>query len=170
MANVLLTPQIITRKALAILHQKLNFVSKVNRQYDDRFAVSGAKIGTTLNIRKPPRYTVSTGAALSIQDSVDTQVPLTVNRRLDRERRACRSVQDGLSASGFGDRTGSQSDAFPVGQEVHDQQPDACRQEEHDPEHGHHRHDGGRAEGPVPALGQDRRAVRSRHAGPHLGL
>lgn len=79
MANTLLTPQIITRKALAILHQKLNFVSKVNRQYDDRFAVSGAKIGTTLNIRKPPRYTVSTGAALAIQDSVDTQVPLTVN-------------------------------------------------------------------------------------------
>lgn len=77
--NTLLTPQIITKECLMILHQKLNFVSKVDRQYDDRFAVSGAKIGTTLNIRKPARYTVSTGAALSVQNSVDTQVPLTVN-------------------------------------------------------------------------------------------
>lgn len=78
MANTLLTPSMITKENLRVLHQGLNFVSKVNRQYDDRFAVSGAKIGTTLNIRKPARYTVSTGASLSTQDSTDTQVALAV--------------------------------------------------------------------------------------------
>lgn len=79
MANTLLTPLMITREALRVLHQKLNFVARVERQYDDRFAQRGAKIGTTLNIRKPPRYTTSTGPNLSIQDSTETYVPLTVN-------------------------------------------------------------------------------------------
>lgn len=78
MPNTLLTPTMITREALRVLHQKLNFVKNVTREYDDRFAVSGAKIGTTLNIRKPPRYTVRSGAALSTQDATETQVPLTV--------------------------------------------------------------------------------------------
>ncbi|QDX22552.1 hypothetical protein FP568_15675 [Pandoraea pnomenusa] len=79
MANTLLTPLMITREALRVLHQKLNFVARVERQYDDRFAQRGAKIGTTLNIRKPPRYTTSTGPNLSIQDSTETFVPLTVS-------------------------------------------------------------------------------------------
>lgn len=79
MANTLLTPSMITKENLRVLHQGLNFVGKVSRQYDDRFAVSGAKIGTTLNVRKPARYTVSTGTALSTQDSTDTQVALTVS-------------------------------------------------------------------------------------------
>ena len=51
MANSILTPTMITRAALAILHQKLNFIGNINRSYDDQFAKSGAKIGSTLNIR-----------------------------------------------------------------------------------------------------------------------
>jgi len=57
----------------------LSFVGNVNRTYDDRFAQSGAKIGTVLNIRKPARYTVRTGATLSAQDHVETSVSLTVS-------------------------------------------------------------------------------------------
>lgn len=41
----------VTREALRVLHQKLNFVSKITRQYDDSFAKEGAKIGDTLKIR-----------------------------------------------------------------------------------------------------------------------
>jgi hypothetical protein len=48
MANALLTPTAVTRKALQILHQKLNFIGNINRQYDDSFATSGAKIGSQL--------------------------------------------------------------------------------------------------------------------------
>ena len=44
MANTLLTPSVITKEALAILHQKLNFVGSIDRQYDDQYAKSGAKI------------------------------------------------------------------------------------------------------------------------------
>lgn len=69
----------ITRKALDVLHQKCNFIGNVNRQYDDRFAQTGAKIGTSLNIRMPSKYSVRTGAALSTQDHVERSTPLVVS-------------------------------------------------------------------------------------------
>lgn len=78
MANTLLTPTAVTRRALAILHQNLNFIGKVNRQYDDSFAVSGAKIGNTLKIRLPNKYTVTTGATLTTQDTTETSEDLVV--------------------------------------------------------------------------------------------
>ena len=43
MANNLLTPTMITREALRILHTKLSFIGGVNRQYDDRYAQEGAR-------------------------------------------------------------------------------------------------------------------------------
>lgn len=51
----------------------------MNRQFDDRFAVEGAKTGTTLNIRKPPRYIGRTGTALSLEDTVESLVALTLS-------------------------------------------------------------------------------------------
>ena len=42
MANSILTPTAVTREALRILHQKLNFVGNVTREYDDSYAKSGA--------------------------------------------------------------------------------------------------------------------------------
>lgn len=81
MSNTLLTPQMITREALRVLHAKLNFVKRVNRQYDDRFAQAGGKIGATLNVRVPPRYTVSSGPNLAVQDSTESFVPLTVTNQ-----------------------------------------------------------------------------------------
>lgn len=78
MANTLLTPSVITKEALAILHQKLNFVGSINRQYDDQYAKSGAKIGNDLKIRLPNEFTVRTGATLSSQDVTETSVTLQV--------------------------------------------------------------------------------------------
>ena len=77
--NSILTPTMITREAARILHQKLNFVGNVNRQYDDRFAQTGAKIGTTLNVRLPAKYNVRTGAAISYDEHVERSTPLTVS-------------------------------------------------------------------------------------------
>ena len=48
MANTLLTPTAVTREALRILHQKLNFVGSIVREYDDSYAKKGAKIGDSL--------------------------------------------------------------------------------------------------------------------------
>lgn len=78
MSNTLLTPTVITREALRILHQKANFIGSINRQYDDRFAKSGAKIGTTLQIREPNQFTVRTGKTLDVQDVTETTQTLTV--------------------------------------------------------------------------------------------
>ena len=69
----------ITRKSLDVLHQKLNFCGNVNTQYDDRFAQTGAKIGTSLNIRMPSKYSVRTGATLDTQDHIERSTPLTVS-------------------------------------------------------------------------------------------
>ena len=78
MANTLLTPDMITKEALMILHQKLNFVGNINRQYDPSFAQTGAKIGDSLRIRLPNEYTVRTGATLSTQDTTEQSTTLQV--------------------------------------------------------------------------------------------
>ncbi len=79
MANTILTPTMITREALRVLHQQSNFIGGVNRQYDDRFAQSGAKIGTSLNVRMPSKYSVRTGATLSAEEHFERSTPLTVS-------------------------------------------------------------------------------------------
>lgn len=81
MANTLLTSTIITREALRVLHQKLNFIGNINRAYDDQFSKSGAKIGSTLNIRLPNQYTVRSGATLSAQDTVEQNTTLAVTNQ-----------------------------------------------------------------------------------------
>ncbi|MRT30812.1 P22 phage major capsid protein family protein [Herbaspirillum sp. CAH-3] len=78
MANAILTPTMVTRKALMILHQKLNFVGSINRQYDDQYAKKGAKIGSTLQIRVPNEFTVRTGRTLAAQDVNEQSVSLTM--------------------------------------------------------------------------------------------
>lgn len=78
MANTILTPTAVTREALRVLHQKLNFVGSITRDYDDSYAKSGAKIGDSLKIRLPNQYTVRSGATLSAQDTTETSVTLQV--------------------------------------------------------------------------------------------
>lgn len=78
MSNSILTPTAVTREALRILHQKLNFIGSINRQYDDSFAKDGAKIGTDLKIRLPNEYTVRTGANISTQATTETSTTLSV--------------------------------------------------------------------------------------------
>jgi len=79
MANTILTVDQITREALRILHQRLNFVGNINRQYDDSFANEGAKIGDTLRIRKPMQFTIRTGKVIDVQDATEKKVDLTVS-------------------------------------------------------------------------------------------
>jgi len=71
----------ITRKALEILENNLVLTRNVNRQYDDSFAVEGAKIGSTLRIRLPDRALVTDGAALQVQDDNEQYTTLSVNNQ-----------------------------------------------------------------------------------------
>jgi len=78
-SNSILTIDMITRKALEILENNLVLTRNVNRQYDDSFAVEGAKIGSTLRIRLPDRALVTDGAALQVQDDNEQFTTLTVS-------------------------------------------------------------------------------------------
>lgn len=79
MANTLLTISMITREALRVLENQLTFTKQVNTNYDSYFAREGAKIGTSLNVRKPPRYVGRTGQAISIEDATEEQVTITLD-------------------------------------------------------------------------------------------
>ena len=81
MANTILTPTMVTREALVILHQKLNFIGSINRGYDDYYAIPGAKIGSALKIRLPNQYTVRTNATLSTQTTTESSVTLTISNQ-----------------------------------------------------------------------------------------
>lgn len=81
MSNNLLTIAMITQESLRVLSNTLTFTGKVNRQYDDQFAKSGAKIGQTVSIRKPAQYTVNQGPVINIQAQNETYTQLTLNRQ-----------------------------------------------------------------------------------------
>lgn len=78
MGNTVLTPTQVTRKALMILHQKCNFIGRINRQYDDQYAQKGAKIGSTLKVRLPNQYSVRTGAVMVVNDTTETSIDVVM--------------------------------------------------------------------------------------------
>lgn len=78
MSNSLLTINMITNEAVRLFSQTNAFLRRVNRQYDDQFARSGAKIGNTLRIRLPNDYIVNTGAAITPQGTNEQNTSLTV--------------------------------------------------------------------------------------------
>ena len=83
----ILTDLAITRRAQAILHEKMNFVMTVNRQYDSSFAQKGAKKGTQLKIRLPNEYVTREGANYSAQGHEEAAETLVVatQRGVDSE-------------------------------------------------------------------------------------
>jgi len=81
MSNNLLTISYITNEGLLVLENTLVFADKVNRQYSDEFAIKDAKIGATVNIRRPPRYLGTFGPALNVEDTNETYVPVTLRNQ-----------------------------------------------------------------------------------------
>src|ERR1700689_2843694 len=75
----------ITREALRVLENNLVFTKFVRRDFDDSYGKAGAKIGTVLNIRKPPRYIGRVGQAIQIEDATETSgtLPLNTQRGLE---------------------------------------------------------------------------------------
>ncbi len=78
MANSILTISMITREAVRLFVNSNMFIQNIDRQYDDQFAQTGAKIGTQLRIRLPNDYVVTTGPAASVQDTNEQQVVLAL--------------------------------------------------------------------------------------------
>ena len=73
--NALLTPALISKETLTILTNNLVAASKVNRQFENQFV----KIGTTLTVRKPNRFTVTLGPALKIQDITEPSTSISIS-------------------------------------------------------------------------------------------
>jgi hypothetical protein len=76
--NTLLPISDITNEGLMILENELCFANQVNREYDDRFGIDGAKIGYTVNARRPARFKGSTGPALNIEAFTEGSIPVTL--------------------------------------------------------------------------------------------
>jgi len=103
MANNLLTISKITNEALMVLENELTFTSEVDRNYDDQFSVVGAKIGNTVNVRKPGRFIGTTGPALNVEDFNETSVPVTLSTQFHVDTQF--TTQDlALSLDMFSDR------------------------------------------------------------------
>ena len=103
MSNNLLTISMITNEALMVLENELTFSSEVERNYDDQFAVTGAKIGATLNVRRPGRFIGTTGPALNVEDFNETSVPVTLTTQFHVDTQF--TTQDlALSLDMFSDR------------------------------------------------------------------
>lgn len=75
--NSLLTPSIISKETLVILENNLVMAGKVNRQFENQFV----KIGSSLTIRKPNRFTVSTGPGLQIQNVTEPSTSVTISNQ-----------------------------------------------------------------------------------------
>jgi hypothetical protein len=78
-ANTILTPQVITNELLRRFKNNLGFASSIHHEYDDRFANKGGKIGDTLQLRVPVKFTATKAVVLSEQDVTETSVPLTLD-------------------------------------------------------------------------------------------
>ena len=103
MSNNLLTISKITNEALMVLENELTFTSEVERNYDDQFAVVGAKIGNTVNVRRPGRFIGTTGPALNVEDFNETSVPVTLSTQFHVDTQF--TTQDlALSLDMFSDR------------------------------------------------------------------
>ena len=79
MANQLLTMSYITNEALVVLENELVLANRVERQYSNEYAQTGAKIGNTASIRRPPRYIGTYGPPLNVEDTLETYVQIALN-------------------------------------------------------------------------------------------
>jgi len=68
----------VTRLAVRLWKNTNAFMRNINTQYDNQFAIEGAKIGSQLRIRLPVDYTVGTGSAISFQDTAENFTTLTM--------------------------------------------------------------------------------------------
>jgi hypothetical protein len=83
MSNALATCALLAKESLAVLENMLTFSKNVNRDWEDEFVSNqkrGYSPGTTINIKKPPRYTYRAGRVAVPQATVENTVPLTVSQ------------------------------------------------------------------------------------------
>ena len=78
MANEILTPSIVAKEALVLLENKLGLAKRVHRDYQNEFV----KVGDTITIRKPVRFTTRSGATYSAQDVQEGSTTVVMNQQI----------------------------------------------------------------------------------------
>jgi hypothetical protein len=78
MSQTLLNTDQLTNESLMEFHNNLVLGRSVDRQYDDYFAKSGAKIGDTLRVREPVRMTSASGRTLSVNTITEKKKDILV--------------------------------------------------------------------------------------------
>jgi hypothetical protein len=83
MANTLVNTTMILNESLALLSTKCKALKAVYRGYDDRFGDKvELKPGTSLQIRKPSKFTVGTGKKLQVQDDLQETVTISCTQQI----------------------------------------------------------------------------------------
>ena len=79
MSNSLVTIDMVAKEALMVAHEKATFLGTIHREYDSSFGKEGGKIGSTLRIRNPNQYSVTTSSrVMGVQDQDESTQTLTV--------------------------------------------------------------------------------------------
>lgn len=83
MSNTILTPAIIAREALMVLHNNAVFANLVYRDYSDEFV---AGVGDTITIRKPAKFVAkefTPGGSITMQNITESKVEVKMDKHLD---------------------------------------------------------------------------------------
>lgn len=80
MANTLSVIDMVARESLRVAHEKLTYLGTINRNYDDQYAKTGAKIGDSLRVRNPNQYVRRQGSrVMNVQDQAETTQTITAS-------------------------------------------------------------------------------------------
>ena len=77
MSNALLTPKVYANIFLALLKNKVVFPKLVTTEFKDEFK----KVGNTVYAKRTPEFTVRDGAVASVQDVVEGEVAITIDKQ-----------------------------------------------------------------------------------------
>jgi len=83
MANTLVTPSWVTKETARGYVNNLKFVACINKEYSDQYVQAGAKVGNTVNVRMPVRFTATHGQAFQQQNIFESTVPVTLNDQVN---------------------------------------------------------------------------------------
>lgn len=78
MANSFITPTWVLKDVARVAVNMLKFAANIERWYDDKFKVAGAKVGYTVSGRLPQRFRTTKGQAFQAQPINDQVVPVTL--------------------------------------------------------------------------------------------
>ena len=105
MPNTLLTLGGVTKSTLRLFLNSNAFLKNIDKQYDDQYAVSGAKVGSSIKIRLPNDYAVRQGTAFTPQSTNEQFTTLTVATQIGVDV-AFTSAERALSIDKFDERIG----------------------------------------------------------------